>query len=377
MSFTKYLLLFLNVLIISFVIYFLLLNASKKEGFKSRSINIGHGDVNINKIGNYKDKRSRAFTRHYGRSVGKYTEDPIERCARKAQEDGYTFFGLQHPQARRGRPICFGTNDYSRATKYGVKKNHYVGIVKRFKRVWQTIMKRVRYRCFNRKKKKFGKCTKRRPVRRRVRKLDHTFTVNSSDYGTVWGNAVYEIDNSNLVSQEAKEMIGVIEKKNYSGTWAPVFNSSGETLVDNWKSILMENRIKNNDSITRDGKDIVHYGIIWRQCPKCVGQHKNVFYKRITPWDHAEGDIQSLFTENWTTQYQKNKFNTDFKLYSSYSDALLDNKAWTSCDDSSTNIAFPGTCGPVSIVQGQSDLSNVSFYIEKVDPPNMDGAPTN
>lgn len=102
--------------------------------------------------------------------------------------------------------------------------------------------------------------------------------------------------------------------------------------------------------------------IIHSSCPDCsADSHKNIYYKRITAVpEQATFDADSskardfvdLFTGNWVDT-PSNNLNVDFKLYSTYEDAALDNRAWTFCNYNSNNVGFPRDCGPTGHKGGQ------------------------
>eukprot|EP00947_MAST-08B_sp_MAST-8B-sp1_P004238 g4238.t1 len=89
--------------------------------------------------------------------------------------------------------------------------------------------------------------------------------------------------------------------------------------------------------------------IVRRICEWCLYTHKEIYYKRLTPLKgfnayHALG-------HTWTAKGNpegSNAFNKDFKLYSTYQDAVKDEHAWTRCNFDSTGTGFPRDCGPNS-----------------------------
>jgi hypothetical protein len=110
---------------------------------------------------------------------------------------------------------------------------------------------------------------------------------------------------------------------------------------------------KDNCARLNSGKaigDIIH-----RYCPNCGSQHRNIYYKRLTPWptsyDRGNRDACDLFTVTWSNR--NNNLNTDFKLYSTLADARADRNAWRSCNYNDPNIGFPRDCGVSGHVGGQ------------------------
>lgn len=86
-----------------------------------------------------------------------------------------------------------------------------------------------------------------------------------------------------------------------------------------------------------------------RECVNCVGSHKEIYYKRITP-------IPSTFSiynqfNNWTST--NNILNKDFKLYSSWNDLINDTNSWNACNYDDPNIGFPRDCGMGSLIGDQ------------------------
>ena len=363
---------------------------SKKEGYKNASVkfsedvdNDGEKEyANVNEIGEFKDSNHRTMEKYYGRPSR--FENAIETCAKKAYKDGYSFFGLQHPQGMDGKPQCFASNDYSHATSLGTK-NNYVGTINKYKWKWRTQSKKIWKRCWKRKglKKKRTWCKKWVKVSSPYRELYDSLKINSDDYGSMLGNTVYEIDKSDIIYDEAKDLIENIQgNRNYIGNWELVFGRlEDNTLqeVESWVDLLNENRFEQGSttSKTKDNIGTIHYGIIWRTCENCVGQYKDVFYKRLTPWTQSNDEIKNLFNGQWKTA--NNVFNVDYQLYSSYSDALNQNNPWEYCPSQDSLEGFPGTCGPKAASTGQSRSTETTedskvdwtFLIENVDPSNL------
>ena len=114
-----------------------------------------------------------------------------------------------------------------------------------------------------------------------------------------------------------------------------------------------------------------------RLCLGCESSHKDIIYKRLTPWETPESsppfNISDLFLDNWFDDdvlEVGNAFNRDFKLYSSFADALADSDPWNFCDFNMPYFGFPFTCGPTDWIHNQwNSLSratgqpDVAFYI--------------
>jgi len=87
-------------------------------------------------------------------------------------------------------------------------------------------------------------------------------------------------------------------------------------------------------------------------CESCDERtHREVFYRRITD---PPVDLLSIIESDWRSS--DNVHESDFDLYSSYSDAVSETNAWTYCggfDNSTYHVGFPGNCGPDGPVWGQ------------------------
>lgn len=91
--------------------------------------------------------------------------------------------------------------------------------------------------------------------------------------------------------------------------------------------------------------------IIKRRCLDCHETHVNVYYKRLTPVPD-DLDMMDLLLDYWNDP-AGNEFNVDFKLYSSYADAVEDRSPWKYCNFMDKGIGFPRDCGPDRAVGGQ------------------------
>ena len=116
---------------------------------------------------------------------------------------------------------------------------------------------------------------------------------------------------------------------------------------------------------------------IRRLCPKCQITHKDIIYKRLTPWPAPmEGppfDVDGLFLNNWhggNGWGTGNVFNRDFKLFSSFINAQADENFWTFCSFNYSDVGFPGGCGPNGHVgkqwnsmNGYSAQTDFAYYV--------------
>jgi hypothetical protein len=121
--------------------------------------------------------------------------------------------------------------------------------------------------------------------------------------------------------------------------------------------------------------------IVLRQCHNCRKSHRFIYYRRLTPVP-ATLNLFDLFHDNFFTDANsKNVPGVDFKLFSSYEDALALKNNWTYCDKRGSDlVGFPRDCSPTDYVSCQAtslsrmsscsneeDYSAVSygFYIQK------------
>jgi hypothetical protein len=119
--------------------------------------------------------------------------------------------------------------------------------------------------------------------------------------------------------------------------------------------------------------------VVMRQCHNCLESHQFIYYRRMTAVPTSM-NLFDLFLDNFATdENSKNVPGVDFKLFSTYEDALALQKNWTYCNEGGDEgIGFPHDCGPDSYVGCQwnsltngpcsdEDYTGVSygFYIEK------------
>jgi len=115
--------------------------------------------------------------------------------------------------------------------------------------------------------------------------------------------------------------------------------------------------------------------ILRRVCPRCWGSHQDIYYRRFDENGLPEDlDLLYVVTDYWhsSPSIEHNDFNTDFKLYSTYDDAVNDKNNWTFCNFNDRNVGFPRDCGPTGWVPAQwnswtfnAPRRNVRFYVEK------------
>jgi hypothetical protein len=116
--------------------------------------------------------------------------------------------------------------------------------------------------------------------------------------------------------------------------------------------------------------------ILYRKCLDCVASHQDIYYRRFDANGLPTGfDLLDLVKSNWFSdpKISGNTFNHDFKLYSTYSDALADTGVWAFCNFNDGTVGFPRDCGPTGYVYSQwNTFSNrpgagkqdVGFYVE-------------
>lgn len=117
--------------------------------------------------------------------------------------------------------------------------------------------------------------------------------------------------------------------------------------------------------------------IVLRVCITCNKSHQFIYYKRITPLPE-DMDLQDYLKNHWKSE--SNSLNVDFKLFSTYQEALAETNPWQVCNYDHPHIGFPRECGPESIVRNQwskfewrSGRSDVAFYVEKSQFEFIDG----
>jgi hypothetical protein len=84
-----------------------------------------------------------------------------------------------------------------------------------------------------------------------------------------------------------------------------------------------------------------------------VASHRDIYYRRFdTEGLPREVNLFDILKNNWFDRFG-NTFNDDFKLYSTYSDAVADSGAWAFCNFNDPGVGFPRDCGPIRLVGGQ------------------------
>jgi len=109
--------------------------------------------------------------------------------------------------------------------------------------------------------------------------------------------------------------------------------------------------------------------IVWRVCASCVPSHQSIYYKRYT--DVPEDFNLHGALLHWWSGNDANVANRDFKIFSTYEDAINDANPWTFYNFRDER-GFPYESGPTGIVRDQWRTffrnwgrSDVAFYIMK------------
>ena len=124
-----------------------------------------------------------------------------------------------------------------------------------------------------------------------------------------------------------------------------------------------------------------------RICADCVPDtYKDVYYRRVDDSvgeamgaSHSIPNLAPILLGNFQPYgIDENVFNVDFKIYSSYEDALNDNNPWEYCEWlPPQTYGFPGTCKPNRSHPNRENIGNtnnhVALYTESVvEPENID-----
>ena len=122
-------------------------------------------------------------------------------------------------------------------------------------------------------------------------------------------------------------------------TWLPItgyglFHISGKRSGKVIEEMYLDNALQ---TLHESGN-----GIVRMMCTDCEVGYQDVYYKRITA---APDDLMSTLLYDFKSK-AKNILNRDFKIYSSYEDALNNTNAWEVCETPSRKMAFPAQCKP-------------------------------
>ena len=115
---------------------------------------------------------------------------------------------------------------------------------------------------------------------------------------------------------------------------------AARTLEPNWKMVLSTGRLGSVDVGAARFNAMFHASpshSIMRKCLDCAPSHKTIIYKRLTntssfmPYDYMK--------LNWFSA--NNKLNTDFDLFSNWSDAIANTSRWVFCNYDDSGAGFP------------------------------------
>uniref|UniRef100_A0A7S2PKW2 Fucolectin tachylectin-4 pentraxin-1 domain-containing protein n=1 Tax=Leptocylindrus danicus TaxID=163516 RepID=A0A7S2PKW2_9STRA len=124
-----------------------------------------------------------------------------------------------------------------------------------------------------------------------------------------------------------------------------------------WKYIIGLGSLEEDNTIY-DGMQVnamfenAPYPIVRRVCMDCKSTHEDIYYRRLTPLP-IDFDMLNLLVGDWVDK--DNVMGVDFELYSTFHDAIDDNKSnrWTFCNFNDPAIGFPRDCGPTQNASGQ------------------------
>jgi hypothetical protein len=192
-------------------------------------------------------------------------------------------------------------------------------------------------------------------------------------------NANYLNDEQLLVTSaknEFKDLDGAVEE---GRAWKQLFGEGVFFLPPDFDPEAADKEMRADINACRESED--RYCLILRKCPSCtVESHKEIVYKRITPFNEfQEGistattmDIPNLFMNQW--REVNNKINVDYELYSSIADALAGTNAWQVADYNTNDnkYGFPRNSGPDRYVFNQwnsyawngGHANQHGFYVE-------------
>jgi len=192
-------------------------------------------------------------------------------------------------------------------------------------------------------------------------------------------NAVYLNDEQLLVPSAINSLMN-LDGAEYEGrSWKQLFGEGIFFLPPDYDAAAgdAEMRADLDACVASEGRQC----LILRKCTSCtVESHKEIVYKRLTPWfPFQEGistdttiDIVNLFTNQWRNN--NNVLHVDYELYSSVQDALTGTDEWEQADYNSNNhkYGFPRNSGPTGYVGNQwnsyawsgGHADQSAFYIE-------------
>lgn len=103
--------------------------------------------------------------------------------------------------------------------------------------------------------------------------------------------------------------------------------------------------------------------ILMRLCKYCTATHRYIYIRRYDD-DGMPSDVDflNMVKDNWA-ESENNKAHENFKLFSTYDDALQDKEAWKTIEFKyKDNIGFPINGGPDGEVHGQWNVWETPWY---------------
>lgn len=156
----------------------------------------------------------------------------------------------------------------------------------------------------------------------------------------------YSLPKSDEFIEEVQYNMGKETQQDYAfyveeSNWVPIVGSGlldigGEKVGQDYEQY----------TIDRSAGDILYDSpnmIIRRVCLTCNDLYKNVYYKRISYPDDI--DVWDLLLRDFKPG-ASNIMGRDFKIFSTYEDAVNNRNAWEVCETSEVQIGFPALCHP-------------------------------
>ena len=208
---------------------------------------------------------------------------------------------------------------------------------------------------------------------------------NGVGFPSYSGPTVHNIDNmNNAETDENPDFAFYVE----DSPWEPI-KGRGKFVIPNEKVAI--DKLRRFDELFYDSRHKIARHI----CADCSpNTYKDVYYRRIDDSVSQAMGAQSinglagiLWGDFQPYGVVENVFNVDFKIYSSYEDAMNDNNPWEYCEWlPPQKYGFPGNCKPNRFVPFHAHTSridssgnhatgkqHVAFYTEAVvEPENID-----
>ena len=153
---------------------------------------------------------------------------------------------------------------------------------------------------------------------------------NSYSYTACAQNYGYYVLVSNTISP-----LYLPDVSQYNAEWVLMYSSGTFGTIDNsnyWDELFYNNKPTSIPNI--------NYGVLLKICNDCTGNdHKYIIYNRIssTQIDLRQNMLITFSNSN-------NILHTDFELYGSWHDFLIQSNKWQFCDYNDNNVGFPRNC---------------------------------